>query len=600
MKSSFILCLLLLFSFTLHAQETQAVNHSLIAFTIPEKDLLPENIAYDPSQKAFFVGSTRKGKIIRIDADGEQSTFVEGGQFGQWMIIGMKVDRRKNLLWVCSSGGNNLEGYEKKDETDGRPAGIFKFDLATGRLIKKYTLEQEGEIHFFNDLVIGPSGEVYITHMFAEPSVFFIAPQTDKLGIFLKSDQMPYPNGITLSDDGKYLFVAHAEGVSRISLDTKEMIRLSVPKNVDISRRESIDGLYYYKGSLVGIQSDLKTIRQFLLNSQQDGIAGQKTLESHHPMMDHPTTGVVVDDVFYSIANAQFEKVSEDGRLQPAENLFEVVVLKTELKAFEYNDSYGLLSPDKSQILFVSDRSGNDDLFLINRDGGGLRQLTFHEEKDFLPHWSPDGQQIVFTSRRDGNFEIYTIKPDGTGLKRLTNDPQIDEAPKWSPDGKKIAFFSLREGGNPDLYLVDPDGSQLERITTDEGVETFPNWSPDGRHLSFTRVHLPERNPDIHRLDLATKTWAKIYGSKGRDFATAWLDNDHLVFYGDQSGNYEIYQVDKNDQTLIQLTDDPAAESFPSPGYDDNTLLFTSDRSGQERLYWLNTKDKSVMLIRTL
>lgn len=265
----------------------------------------------------------------------------------------------------------------------------------------------------------------------------------------------------------------------------------------------------------------------------------------------------------------------------------------------DHNDSQGTLSPDGKSMVFVSDRDGNDDLFLINLDGSGLQQLTSHEDKDFLPHWSPDGKQIVFTSGRDGNLEIYKINIDGSGLQRLTDNPQIDEAPKWSPDATKIAFFSLREDGNPDLYIMYADGSGLERITDDEGVETFPNWSPYGKDLSFTKIQLPERNPAMFMVHLDSKKWTEIYDSPGKDFGTSWVSSDRLAFYSDRTGNFEIYLVNKDGSELVQLTDNPATDTFPAYGPDDYSIIFTSDRSGSERIYRMNVENKSIEIIPT-
>ncbi len=84
------------------------LNNSYISFTVPEKDLLPESIAYDATNGDFYIGSTRKGKIVKVSKDGTISDFVQSKQDGLWMIIGMKIDSERRILWVCSSGGDNL------------------------------------------------------------------------------------------------------------------------------------------------------------------------------------------------------------------------------------------------------------------------------------------------------------------------------------------------------------------------------------------------------------------------------------------------------------------------------------------------------------
>ena len=307
------------------------INHSYIAFSIPEKDLLPENIAFDQLTGSFFIGSTRKGKIIRIDEEGHQSTFISSKQDGLWMIIGMKTDAKNRWLWVCSSGGDNLIDYKLKDDKEGRPAGIFKFDLDSGKLIKKYVKDDTGSIHFFNDLVLDKDGNAYITHMFEEHAIYKIDKSSDRLELFLKPDELKYPNGIAISDDGKLLFVAHSDGIGRIDIATKSYVALGHPEELKISRRESIDGLYFHQNTLIGIQADIKTVQQFVLSEDFSHIKESHLLEVDHPMMNNPTTGVMVKDELFYLANAQFGSFDKEGELFPMTRLYEPLILKIKI-----------------------------------------------------------------------------------------------------------------------------------------------------------------------------------------------------------------------------------------------------------------------------
>jgi TolB protein len=91
-------------------------------------------------------------------------------------------------------------------------------------------------------------------------------------------------------------------------------------------------------------------------------------------------------------------------------------------------------SPGEDNLLFEAlQPSGYNDLFLINADGSDLRQLTFHPAADTQPAWSPDGSQIIFVSLRDGNWEIYRIQADGTDLFRVTFTPGDEREPSWRP-----------------------------------------------------------------------------------------------------------------------------------------------------------------------
>ncbi len=330
-NSSFILIVLFLIAsgFNISAQH---LNNSHIAFVIPEKDLLPESIAYDSIKNEFYIGSTRKGKIMKVTKDGSHEDFILRNQEGLWMVIGVKIDSKRRHLWVCSSGGDNLEGYTRKDDEEGRPAGVFKFNLDTGKLIKKYVLDTPGEVHFFNDLIIAKNGDVYVTHMFSEHALFKISKTENQLKKVWSSDIVKYPNGMTLSDDESKLYIAHSEGITMMNTADNKTEAVKVPQGLNISRKASIDGLYFYQNSLIGIQPDIKTVQQFELDITGTKIISAKPLEVNHPMMNNPTTGELIDDQFYYVANAQFGSFNEDGSLFPSEKLYEVCILQLQLK----------------------------------------------------------------------------------------------------------------------------------------------------------------------------------------------------------------------------------------------------------------------------
>ncbi len=102
--------------------------------------------------------------------------------------------------------------------------------------------------------------------------------------------------------------------------------------------------------------------------------------------------------------------------------------------------------------------------------------LRSRVEENFLPVWSPDGTRIAFQSNRDGNAEIYVMNRDGSGIRRVTNHPLSDTTPTWSPSGNQIAFTSDRSG-SPQIYVVDVDGLNL-RLLTRESYCDRATWSP--------------------------------------------------------------------------------------------------------------------------
>jgi len=137
-------------------------------------------------------------------------------------------------------------------------------------------------------------------------------------------------------------------------------------------------------------------------------------------------------------------------------------------------DGFPVWSPDGREIAFR--HSGTQPgIYVMNADGSALRMLAHgHSSRWDSPAWSPDGHAIAFDRRRGIHSEIYVINADGSGERRLTTR---GAQPLWSPDGRTIAFRSSRDG-NPEIYLINADGTGQRRLTHDPLVDLFVAWSP--------------------------------------------------------------------------------------------------------------------------
>lgn len=310
-------------SVTMPIRAVNASHESAVAFFLGEKDLLPESVAYDPKDGSFYVGSTWKGKIVRVDAKGHASDFVASRQDGLWQVIGMKVHATRRILWACSFDGEGLEGWQK---TDSNASGVFAFNLDTGKLIRKWVLDVPGEQHGFNDLVVTRGNDVYATHMFKESAIYRITQKDQKLEVFAKPEGLRDVNGITITPDERTLYVAGADGLVAIDIATAKSRPVPAPES---EKTGGIDGLYYYRGSLIGILGN--SINRYRLDEGQSRIVMTEVLEQNHPLMKIPTTGVLVGDEFYYVANAQFDAVKPDGSLDTAA-LTEPAILKLKLR----------------------------------------------------------------------------------------------------------------------------------------------------------------------------------------------------------------------------------------------------------------------------
>ena len=149
------------------------------------------------------------------------------------------------------------------------------------------------------------------------------------------------------------------------------------------------------------------------------------------------------------------------------------------------------VSPDGNRVVYYSDRSGNFDLWLLDRTTNQHRQLTDHPANDRLPDWSPDGDEIVFMSDRDGPVKLWVVQTE-TGVVRRLTDHELpwsthtakgQGGPRWAPDGSVIGYLASEEGNA--IWLVRPDGSDPHPSTA-RGALSF-GWYGDGQRVVYTR-----------------------------------------------------------------------------------------------------------------
>lgn len=138
------------------------------------------------------------------------------------------------------------------------------------------------------------------------------------------------------------------------------------------------------------------------------------------------------------------------------------------------------------------DGSAANDLWIMAEDGSGLRQLTFDPADDKDPSFSPDGEQIAFVSNRTGQYEIFVMNVDGSGLTQVTADDDPAYAwkfdPIWAPDGLHIVYASSTEFGS-NLFAIAPDGSDRGQLTFSDGHKFDLSWSPRGARIAFVESH---------------------------------------------------------------------------------------------------------------
>lgn len=247
-------------------------------------------------------------------------------------------------------------------------------------------------------------------------------------------------------------------------------------------------------------------------------------------------------------------------------------------------------------LAFVSDRGGQDEIYIRDLATGTERRITENEGPDRAPSWSPDGRWIAFNSRRPPHEdpEIYIVRPDKLKPRRLTRNPAEDQRPAFTADGKTIVFqrgdftagFGIWSVGvedraetqltKPDRansFDAAPDPSPLDGtivLQTNRRVGALfpfrlarlaegrkqphdfgpaapasidgPRWSPDGRRIAFAA------GGDLYVFTPSAKRLKRVTSGKASDLSPDWSpDGGRLVFQSDRrikTGGIHVVDLD--------------------------------------------------------
>jgi Tol biopolymer transport system component len=276
----------------------------------------------------------------------------------------------------------------------------------------------------------------------------------------------------------------------------------------------------------------------------------------------------------------------------------------------------------RSKIAFLRLASGaggesSDELYVMNADGSGKRRLARRLAGNHSTAWSPDGRKLVFAiqlrgsaglCRRAGacNNELFLINADGSGLRRLTRNAVADGDAVWSPDGRKIAFLSWRHGTGSDVFVMNADGSDQRNLTRKPGNEVAPAWSPDGRTIVFSAV--PPAQPlwvggsrsasgpyrDVYVMNADGSDQRNLtHTQEAEEWAGGWSPDGRTIAFAAYDGqSNRIFVINADGSGKRALTHD-ITETFTSWSPDGRKIAFfdagalfvvNADGSGLRRL----------------
>jgi len=241
--------------------------------------------------------------------------------------------------------------------------------------------------------------------------------------------------------------------------------------------------------------------------------------------------------------------------------------------------------------MLQSERTDNDwELYQLVFNTQTKKRLTVHEGWDGYAVWSPDAGTIIF-DREDTagghkrpwvmSMDDYTIKP----LGKFEGSLSISD---WSDDDKLLGFQEM--AGQRDLVLLDIDGNIVEKITDTTGHnEHDAHFSPDGLSIAYANGVIDGAETSLELIELETGNKTILHTSIGRIYGISWSpDGENIAFVdapGGEEDDADIFMYNLGEQSIRQVTDDPAWDHMPEFCNNNHTLFFTSNRSGEERIY---------------
>ncbi len=215
------------------------------------------------------------------------------------------------------------------------------------------------------------------------------------------------------------------------------------------------------------------------------------------------------------------------------------------------SEGYPRFSPDGNKIAYTANYHGNNDVYIIDVNGGIPRRLTFHGMNDKVLGWTPDGKSVLFASSRESGrqrySQFYTVAIIGGAPTKLK--VPYGEYASISPDGKRIAYTDrsrvnrnwkrYRGGTAPDITVFDLTTYKSENITNTDANDELPMWSADG--IYYMSDNGPDKRNNLWKYDLLAKTNSQLTYFKEFDITFPEGGSSDIIF--EAGGKLHLYNL---------------------------------------------------------
>ncbi len=284
--------------------------------------------------------------------------------------------------------------------------------------------------------------------------------------------------------------------------------------------------------------------------------------------------------------------------------------------------------PSEKRILFVSERSGDPMVYVMNSDGSEVSPIPSGGDQGVVPVWSPTRDHVALLSIDDDESRLVILAQEGDEWDSCTIDEDRVLQFSWDPKGERIAYIA----GTPDdgvAHVTDVDCANVTQLTYSGGPMVLGNWSQDGQWVVYSITGGSDpgvflRNPsgvDRKRVDDEAATQLAFAPKGGKlaymtvkeddDNAQIWIvedvhrpapvsvtnqaaldstfawspDGKRIVYVSDRDGDPEIYTMKDNGSDQNQLTSNQIADTLPSWSSNGKLIIFVSDLHGNTEIF---------------
>ena len=282
------------------------VGHATTVSTLDDPDLLTEDVAYDPTDRTFYVSSIHRRKIVAISAAGARTTFATT----ELAPMALVVDAKHHTLWASVAGMAQAEGHQPADT--GR-SGVLRYDLTTRKLIAHYDLPVDGTQHVLGDMTLDASGNAIVSDG-AGGGVYAIDRERGALSALIPPGTFNSPQNPAVAPNGRVLVADYSMGVATIDPATHAVSWIA---HADTVAMNGIDGMYLVGHVLYAIQNGTnpERVTRFVLDPDLRRVVTWSVVERATPGLGDPTHGVVVGNDFVFIANSGWDRFGDDGHI---------------------------------------------------------------------------------------------------------------------------------------------------------------------------------------------------------------------------------------------------------------------------------------------